>query len=44
MKDIGMEYQAIDVCPNYQIMNHGQHETKMEYIYVCVCVCVCVCN
>ena len=26
MKDIGMEYQAIDACPNDHIIYHKQHE------------------
>jgi hypothetical protein len=31
MKDIGMEYQAIDACPNDHIIYYGQHETKLEF-------------
>jgi hypothetical protein len=28
MKEIGMEYQAIDECPNDHIIYYGQHESK----------------
>ncbi|XP_057868321.2 uncharacterized protein LOC131075496 [Cryptomeria japonica] len=30
MKDIGMEYQAIDACPNNHIIYHKQHEFATE--------------
>ena len=28
MKDIGMEYQAIDACPNDHIIYYKQHDLK----------------
>ena len=30
MKEIGMEYQAIDPCPNDHIIYYGQHALKTE--------------
>ena len=30
MKDIGMEYQIIDACPNDHIIYHKQHEFATE--------------
>lgn len=30
MKDIGMEYQAIEACPNDHIIYHKQHEFSSE--------------
>jgi hypothetical protein len=30
MKEIGMEYQAIDACPNDHIIYYGQHASKTE--------------
>lgn len=31
MKDIGMEYQVIDACPNDHIIYHKQHEFQIEF-------------
>lgn len=31
MKDIGMEYQAIDACPNDHIIYHKQHEFTTKF-------------
>jgi hypothetical protein len=30
MKDIGMDYQTIDACPNDHIIYYGQHASKTE--------------
>jgi hypothetical protein len=30
MKDIGMDYQTIDACPNDHIIYYGQHASKIE--------------
>ena len=30
MKEIGMEYQDIDACPNDHIIYYGQHASKIE--------------
>ena len=30
MKDIGMEYQSIDACPDDHIIYYGQHASKIE--------------
>jgi hypothetical protein len=30
MKDIGMDYQTIDACPNNNIIYYGQHASKTE--------------
>jgi len=30
MKDIGMEYQAIDACPNDHIIYHKPYEFEIE--------------
>ena len=30
MKEIGVEYQAIDACPNYHIIYYRQHASKIE--------------
>jgi hypothetical protein len=30
MKDIGMEYQSIDACPNDYIIYYGQHASKKK--------------
>jgi hypothetical protein len=30
MKDIGMDYQTIDACPNEHIIYYGQHASKKE--------------
>jgi hypothetical protein len=30
MKDIGMDYQTIDACPNDHIIYYGQHAPKIE--------------
>jgi hypothetical protein len=30
MKDIGMDYQTIDACPNDHIIYYGQHDSKTE--------------
>jgi hypothetical protein len=30
MKDIGMEYQAIDACPNDHIIYYGQYASEMK--------------
>ena len=30
MKDIGMDYQTIDACPNDHIIYYGQHSSKKE--------------
>jgi hypothetical protein len=30
MKDIGMNYQTIDACPNDHIIYYGQHSSKIE--------------
>jgi hypothetical protein len=30
MKEIGMEYKAINACPNYHIIYYGQHASKIE--------------
>jgi hypothetical protein len=30
MKDIGMDYQTIDACPNDHIVYYGQHASKTE--------------
>jgi hypothetical protein len=30
MKEIGMEYQAIDSCPNDHIIYYGKHALKTE--------------
>ena len=32
MKDIGMEYQAFDACPNDHIIYYGQYASKMEFL------------
>ena len=31
MKEIGMEYQVIDACPNAHIIYYGQHASKIEF-------------
>ena len=31
MKDIGMEYQSIDACPDDHIIYYGQHASKTEF-------------
>jgi hypothetical protein len=31
MKDIGMDYQTIDACPNDHIIYYGQHALKIEF-------------
>ena len=31
MKEIGMEYQAIDACPNDHIIYYGQYESKNKF-------------
>jgi hypothetical protein len=31
MKDIGMDYQTIDACPNEHIIYYGQHALKTEF-------------
>ena len=31
MKYFGMEYQAIDACPNDHIIYYGQHVSKTEF-------------
>jgi hypothetical protein len=30
MKDIGMEYQSIDACPDDHIIYYGQHASKTK--------------
>jgi hypothetical protein len=30
MKDIGMDYQTIDACPNDHIIYYGQHTSKTK--------------
>jgi hypothetical protein len=30
MKDIGMDYQTIDACPNEHIIYYGQHASKIK--------------
>jgi hypothetical protein len=32
MKDIGMEYQIIDACPDDHIIHYGQHVSKIEFL------------
>jgi hypothetical protein len=34
MKDIGMEYQAIDACPNDHIIYYKQYEFETECLNV----------
>jgi hypothetical protein len=34
MKDIGMEYQSIDACPDDHIIYYGQHASKTKCWYV----------
>ena len=31
MRDLGMEYEAIDTCLNDHIIYYGQHTTKLEF-------------
>jgi hypothetical protein len=31
LKEIGMEYQAIDACPNDQIIYYGQYASKSNF-------------
>ena len=31
MKEIGMEYQAIDACPNDHIIYYGQYASENEF-------------
>jgi hypothetical protein len=31
MKDIGMEYQAIDACPDDHIIYYGQYALEMKF-------------
>ena len=31
MKEIGMDYQAIDVCPNDHIIYYGQYALENEF-------------
>lgn len=31
MKDIGMEYEAINACPNDHIIYYGKYETILEF-------------
>jgi len=31
MKEIGMEYQAIDACPNDHIIYYGQYALENEF-------------
>jgi hypothetical protein len=37
MKDIGMEYQSIDVCPNDNIIYYGKHASKIECLVCGIC-------
>ena len=32
MKDIGMEYQAIDACPNDDIIYYGQYASETKFL------------
>ena len=40
MKDIGIDYETIDACPNDHIIYYGQHASKTECLQCLISRCL----